>query len=35
MTATDINHEKYVLSMPSEGQWSLKADYYVGFLRGF
>jgi hypothetical protein len=35
MTATDVNHEKYTLSMPKEGKWTLKSEYYVGFLRGF
>ncbi len=33
--ATDLKHERYTLLLPVAGKWTLKADYYVGFLRGF
>ncbi len=33
--ATDLKHEKYTLTLPSSNKWTLKADYYVGFLRAF
>ena len=33
--ATDLKHEKYTLNIPNQKSWTLKADYYVGFLRGF
>ena len=33
-TATNLTHEKYTLTLHNETKWALKADYYVGFLRG-
>ena len=32
--ATDKKHESYTLTLKDELHWTLKADYYVGFLRG-
>lgn len=32
--ATDLKHEVYTLTLKDETHWTLKADYYVGFLRG-
>lgn len=35
MVATNLDHEKYSLSLSNDRNWSLQADYHVGFLRGF
>jgi hexosaminidase len=32
-TALNLTHEKYSLSLPDVSKWTIKADYYVGFLR--
>jgi len=32
--ATEKKHEAYSLTLKDESHWTLKADYYVGFLRG-
>ena len=34
LVATDKKHEKYTLEINNSSLWTLKADYYVGFLRG-
>lgn len=35
LVPTDVYHEKYTLELKNHNDWTLTADYYPGFLRGF
>ena len=33
--ATSLDHEVYTMELRTNNSWTIKADYYVGFLRAF